>query len=227
MKRLLLLCAIALPALLHAQNVPYGLSVDRDGVQAEQTVQVSVHFGAASRWCGLRVDLGDGDVRDIVVDTFPLTLAKQYAAAGRYVLRAQGRFVARGLSSALACDGAPRTLTLVVGEQGGAQPRRDDGRAREQRKRDEERDREQRKHDAERAREQQQREAERDRERTSRQRERDRDREQDGREQDRDDRRDTPKRDPGAASVPAPQANPPRAPTPPASRPRDGTLKVF
>ena len=192
MKRLLLLCAFQLSAVLHAQTVPYGLSVDINPVQAEQPVQVAVNFGAASRWCGLRVDLGDGDVRDIVVENFPLTLTKQYAAAGRYALRAQGRFVARGLSSAFACDGAPRALTLVVGERGSEQRKRDDESAREQQKR----------------------EAELARERAKRERERD---------------RDTPKRDRGVANVPAPapEATPPRAPAPPASRPRDGSLKVF
>ena len=211
MKRLLLLCAFELSTVLHAQTVPYGLSVDSNPVQAEQPVQVAVNFGAASRWCGLRVDLGDGDVRDIVVEDFPMTLTKQYATAGRYVLRAQGRFVARGLGSAFACDGAPRTLTLVVGERGS-----------EQRKRDNEMDREQRKRDEERVREQEKREAELARERAKREQERDRDRE-------RKDGRDTPKRDRGVSNVPvpAPEATPPRAPAPPASRPRDGSLKVF
>ena len=211
MKRLLLLCAFELSTVLHAQTVPYGLSVDSNPVQAEQPVQVAVNFGAASRWCGLRVDLGDGDVRDIVVEDFPMTLTKQYATAGRYVLRAQGRFVARGLGSAFACDGAPRTLTLVVGERGS-----------EQRKRDNEMDREQRKRDEERVREQEKREAELARERAKREQEPDRDRE-------RKDGRDTPKRDRGVSNVPvpAPEATPPRVPAPPASRPRDGSLKVF
>lgn len=209
MKRLLLLCTFGLSTVLHAQTVPYGLSVDSNPVQAEQPVQVAVNFGAASRWCGLRVDLGDGDVRDIIVEDFPMTLTKQYAAAGRYVLRAQGRFVARGLGSAFACDGAPRSLTLVVGERGS-----------EQLKRDNEKDREQRKRDDERVREQDKRETELARERAKREQERDRDRE-------RKDDRDMPKRDRGVSNVPAPEATPPRAPAPSASRPRDGSLKVF
>ena len=211
MKRLLLLCAFQLSAVLHAQTVPYGLSVDSNPVRAEQPVQVAVNFGAASRWCGLRVDLGDGDLRDIVVEDFPMTLTKQYATAGRYVLRAQGRFVARGIGSAFACNGAPRALTLVVVERGGEQRKRDDERVREQQKRDDER-----------VREQQKREAELARERAKRGLERDRDRE-------RKDDRDTPKRDQGVANVPvpAPETTPPRAPAPSASRPRDGSLKVF
>lgn len=207
MKKLLLLIAIALPGLLHAQSVPYGLSVDRDRIQTEQPVRVVVNFGAASRWCGLRVDFGDGDVRDIVVDDFPLILTKHYASAGRYVLRAQGRFVAQGISSALGCDGAPRALTLVVGERGSEQQKRDDERAREQRKRD-----------AATAREQEKREAELARERAKGEREREREL-----------RRDAPKRDRGVANVPAPAPAEtlPRVPAPPERKPLDGTLKVF
>jgi hypothetical protein len=261
MKPSLLLCAIALSGALHAQTAPYGLSVDRNPAQADQPVQVVVNFGAASRWCGLRVELGDGEVRDFVVENFPLTLTKHYAAEGRYVLRAQGRFVARGLSTGLACDGAPRTLTLVVEARGSAPTGRVDERAREQRKRDDERAREQQKRDAEQARERAKRERERERDRQQgddqdddRNDNRDVRRDRDARDargdrgdrgdrdagrdrDDRDGRRDTTQRDRGVAGVPPPAATPPRSPSttpasapvpaPAASRPRDGTLKVF
>ena len=62
MKRLLLLTAgLALPYLLFAQ-APSGVSLDRDRLLVGETVTVVVNFEAASRWCGLRVDLGDGSV---------------------------------------------------------------------------------------------------------------------------------------------------------------------
>lgn len=138
MKHLSLLAALMLPAGLHAQAVPYGLSVDRDNVRVQQTVRVVVNFEAASRWCGLRVDMGDGDVRDILVEDFPLTLTKQYLAPGRYVLRAQGRFMPRGITSALGCDGSARAVTVTVDEGGGERRKRDAEQARERAKRDRE-----------------------------------------------------------------------------------------
>ncbi|MDP9932878.1 hypothetical protein [Variovorax paradoxus] len=115
MKKRLLIVALVLPGWLYAQ-VPYGLSVDRDSAQPQQAIKVTVNFEAASRWCGLRVDLGDGDVRDLLVDNFPLTLSKPYDTPGRYVLRAEGRFVLRGLTSALGCAGKARAVTVSVGE---------------------------------------------------------------------------------------------------------------
>jgi hypothetical protein len=180
MKRLQYLLVVALPGLLQAQPVPYGLSVDRDHVRIAQPVEVVVNFGAASPWCGLRVELGDGDVREILVEDFPLRLTKQYAAAGRYVVRAEGRFVARGIQSAPGCVGAPRALMVVVGDDMSNAPAyRPDAVERRNREREE--------------------------------------------------RRDVPNRDPGIAADRAPMTVPtaPRAAAPAASRPRDGTLKVF
>ena len=200
MKHALLLAAAALlPGSLQAQPAPYGLTVDRDTVRVQQAVKVVVNFEAASRWCGLRVDLGDGDVRDIVVEDFPLTLSKQYAAPGRYVLRAQGRFMPRGITSALGCDGSARAVTVTVDEAGNEGRKRDAETTREQRKRDEELAREQRKRDAEQARERDKR--------------------------DREDRRAAPGRD--ARPTPAPAPSPTPVPAAPASKPRDGTFKVF
>ena len=207
MNRFLLVVCIALPGLLpglmHAQAVPYGLSVDRDRLQTQQTVKVVVNFEAADRWCGLRVDLGDGDVRDIVVEDFPLTITKQYGAAGRYVLRAQGRSLARGLKSAQGCAGAARALTVVVSDPGSDPPgpRPDAVGKAEQRQREVQR--EQAKRDAELARERDKR--------------------------DREDRRDSPKRDPDIAvgPEPVPAAIPRRPPAPVASKPRDRTLEMF
>mgnify|MGYP000208580637 FL=1 len=218
MNRLLCVVGLALPGLLpgllHAQAVPYGLSVDRDRLQTQQPVEVVVNFEAADRWCGLRVDMGDGDVRDILVEDFPLTITKQYAAAGRYVLRAQGRSMARGLRSALGCAGASRAVTVVVSDPGSDPPgsRPDAVSKAEQRQREAQREQDQR--DAELAREQLKRDAELARERGKR---------------DREDRRDSPKRDPDIAVGPAPvpAATPRRPPAPGANGPRDRTLEAF
>jgi hypothetical protein len=214
MNRLSCLIGIALPGLLHAQPVPYGLSVDRDHVRIRQPVEVVVNFGAASRWCGLRVDLGDGDVRDILVDDFPLVLRKPYAAAGRYVVRAEGRFVLRGIQSAPGCVGAARALTVVVGEaRSNAPGSRPDAATNDEPRTREDRDERDRRR-AEAARDRQRRDADLALERGERESEA---------------RREAPNPDVGRVPVPAavPAATPPRVPAAAASRPRDRTLQVF
>ena len=217
MKRLLLLVGIAWSGLLHAQPAPFGLSVDRNNVRIQQPVKVLFNYGSEGVWCGLRIDLGDGDVRDLLLDGLPLTLTKQYAAAGRYVLRAQGHFVARGIQSALGCGVAARSLTVVVGERAvdAPDPGSVAGSKGEEGQREAQRERE--KADAEAAREQRKRDAELARERGKREREL---------------RRETPKsdaRDARDATVPAPvpPATLPRSPAPASGKPRDVTLRVF
>ena len=214
MKRLLLLVGIAWSGLLHAQPVPFGLSVDRNNVRVQQPVKVLFNYGSEGLWCGLRIDLGDGDVRDLLLDGLPLTLTKQYAAAGRYVLRAQGHFVARGIQSALGCSVAARSLTVVVGERAvdAPDPGSVAGSKGEEGQREAQRERE--KADAEAAREQRKRDAELARERGKREREL---------------RRETPDSDARDATVtaPVPPATLPRSPAPASSKPRDVTLKVF
>ena len=225
MKRILLLVGIAWSGWLHAQPEPFGLSVDRNQVRIQQPVKVLVNYGDEGLWCGLRIDLGDGDVRDLLLDGLPLTLTKQYAAAGRYVLRAQGHFVARGVKSALGCGVAARSLTVVVGERAvdapdpgsatgsrGGQGQREARRERDQLGAEFAREREEA--DAQAAREQRKRDAELARERDKREQEL---------------RRETPNRDARVANVPAPvpPAPLPPGPAPAASKPRDGTLKVF
>ena len=116
MKRLLLTAALALPHLLLLAQAPSGVSLDRNRPLVGETVTVVVNFEAATRWCGLRVDLGDGDVRDVRVEDFPLTLSKQYASTGRYVIRAAGRALPRGLLSVLRCTGRARAAALEVVE---------------------------------------------------------------------------------------------------------------
>ena len=214
MKRLLLLVGIAWSGLLHAQPAPFGLSVDRNNVRIQQPVKVLFNYGSEGVWCGLRIDLGDGDVRDLLLDGLPLTLTKQYAAAGRYVLRAQGHFVARGIQSAPGCGVAARSLTVVVGERAvdAPDPGSVAGSKGEEGQREAQRERE--KADAEAAREQRKRDAELARERGKR---------------DRELRRETPNSDARDATVPAPvpPATLPRSPAPASGKSRDVTLRVF
>ena len=224
MKRLLLTAGLVLPHLLFAQ-APSGVSLDRDRPLVGETVTVVVNFEAATRWCGLRVDLGDGDVRDLKVEDFPLTLTKQYASTGRYVIRAAGRALPRGLLSVLPCTGRARTAALEVVEA-----RRDEPLPPRQEnlqgnsvdpKELEKKDDERRKQSERRERERQKQERKREREKRDQAEERERARRAD------EAVRQPPARQaaPATPPHPAPRRAPPPAPA--ASKPLDGSLKVF
>lgn len=115
--------SIALPALVGAQaGAPSGISVDRQPARAGEPLRVTVNFEAASSLCGLRVDFGDGDVRHVVAERFPLSFLKHYVSPGRYLIRAEGRGLLQGLQSAFGCAGAPRTLSLQVVGSGSTPP---------------------------------------------------------------------------------------------------------
>lgn len=81
-----------------------------------QVVSVDVQFTPVSggTWCGLRLDFGDGEVREIRVDKNSINATKQYAQPGRYTLRVEGKNVIRGLKSAASCGGSPRIATLNI-----------------------------------------------------------------------------------------------------------------
>ena len=223
MKRLLLTAGFALPHLLFAQ-APSGVSLDRDRPLVGDTVTVVVNFEAATRWCGLRVDLGDGDVRDVKVEDFPLTLTKQYASTGRYVIRAAGRALPRGLLSVLPCTGRARTAALEVVEarrDESLSPRQEDLQGngvdlKELEKKEDERQMQERKREDKdkREREREKRDQAEERERARRTSEA---------------VRQPPARQaaPATPPHPAPRRAPPPAPAPAPSKPLDGSLKVF
>ena len=228
MKRLLLTAGLALPALLFAQ-APSGVSLDRDRLLVGDTVTVVVNFEAATRWCGLRVDFGDGDIRDEKVEDFPVTLTKQYASAGRYVVRATGRAVPRGLLSVLPCTGRPRTAALEVVQARRDEPpapRRDDGvEPKEIEKKERERQRRAEKREREEQTQERRREQKSEREREQRdQRERER---RERAERAVEANRRPPAREAASATTPHPVQRRAPVPVPAASKPLDGSLKVF
>ena len=232
MKRFLLTATLALPHLLFAQ-APSGVSLDRDRLLVGETVTVVVNFEAATRWCGLRVDFGDGDVRDVKVEDFPLTLTKQYPSAGRYVIRAAGRAVPRGLLSVLPCTGRPRTATLEVAFGRRYEPPRqsdlqgDGVDLKETQKNEHERQKQAEKRGREQYQQERKREQKDEREREQRDQREQRERTRRAGEA----VRRPPAREAASAAVPVPAKPrtppPPPAPAPAASKPRDGSLKVF
>lgn len=124
MRRLVIAAALMLPLCAVAQG-PTGILLEPGGAVVNEPVKVVIDFAAAQRWCGLRVDFGDGDVSDVLVQDFPLTIIRRYAAPGRYVVRAEGRLLLRGMASSPACTGAKRNAVITVAEsQRDAQPSR-------------------------------------------------------------------------------------------------------
>ena len=232
MKRLLLTASLALPALLFAQ-APSGVSLDRDRLVVGATVTVVVNFEAATRWCGLRVDLGDGDVRDVKVEDFPLTLTKQYASTGRYVIRAAGRALPRGLLSVLPCAGRARTAALEVVEaqrDESPSPRQEELQGngvdlKELEKKENERRKHAEKHERERQKQERKREDKDKREHEKRDQAEERERARRAS----DAVRPPPARQAAPATPPPPAQRraPAPAPAPAPSKPLDGSLKVF
>ncbi len=69
--------------------------------------------------CGLSIEFGDGRAQSIRVgsegyQSLPLRLTHRYTVTGEYTVRLSGRYMSRGLRSAVPCEGAPIALTVKV-----------------------------------------------------------------------------------------------------------------
>ena len=115
--KLLLSAALALlPQWVSAQQL-LGVTTQNSRVNVGEPVHLVLDFKAQGLiWCGLRVDFGDGEAREIRVEHSPLTLTKQYRAAGRYDFRAEGKFLPRGLKFALPCMGDAQSVSVMVAD---------------------------------------------------------------------------------------------------------------
>jgi len=117
-------------ALLGQTLVELRLSRAEARVGEEVVVSLVLRSGGLAPWCGLRVELGDGQTRDLRIGMngdadLTSSLAVRHAAAGTYTVRATGRALLRGLRSAPACDGGSLSAMLRVHDPGASlQPRR-------------------------------------------------------------------------------------------------------
>lgn len=119
--RLVLVCSIFLvTANTYAQEIS-SISVENGGVSVGGTVLITVNLDTANvqnQYCGMEVDFGDGDTDKIRVGTgsndIPLKINHKYSASGKYVVRAKGIFIAKGLKSAGACSGKAKTLITIL-----------------------------------------------------------------------------------------------------------------
>lgn len=71
-----------------------GITLDPNPAKAGQPVRITVTGDtAASVYCGLKIGFGDGTDERVVVgekEPFPKTVTHSYAAAGKYIVRADG-----------------------------------------------------------------------------------------------------------------------------------------
>jgi hypothetical protein len=100
-------------------------SIDfRSGKQLEMgsISEMVIHFDQAAggtNWCGLQVRWGDGNERSLRIGddqfkTSPAIVPHTFTQAGNFRVEVEGRPMIRGLKSAMACDGRPAPLSVVV-----------------------------------------------------------------------------------------------------------------
>lgn len=67
-------------------------------------------------WCGLNIRFGDGAATDKRVEDVgrPISVTHTYATPGTYQINVEGKTMFRGLSTANACEGGAKTVTVTV-----------------------------------------------------------------------------------------------------------------
>ncbi len=108
----------ALPLPCAAQTISEVL-VQKSPIQIGGEVVVTVNFLGEKNKCGLRIDFGNGEQRDIRIGNngdrdFPLLLSHRYPAAGNFTIRVSGASLTRGFNSVSACAGVERTAQVIV-----------------------------------------------------------------------------------------------------------------
>jgi len=125
MKKSILVSAVALTLAsspVWAQTIK---SVDfRSGKQLDMgsISELVIHFdqgAGGTNWCGLHVRWGDGNERSLRIGddqfkTSPAIVRHTYTQAGNFRIEVEGRTMVRGLRSAVACDGRPAPVNVVV-----------------------------------------------------------------------------------------------------------------
>lgn len=95
------------------------LHLSRAEVKVSEEVVIGVDLRRAGSviWCGLRIEVGDGSVRDLRVGLngeadLSVRLPVRYPRSGSYTVRVSGVPLIRGLRSAAPCEGGARAVVL-------------------------------------------------------------------------------------------------------------------
>ncbi len=102
-----------LPAGLASAQAIGDISFDSAPASANQPVKIIIRSEGTASGCGLEVNLGDGNVRNVRADEFPVTVEHTYADSGQFSISVTGKFLVRGLRSLPACQGQ-KTVRLAV-----------------------------------------------------------------------------------------------------------------
>lgn len=97
------------------------LVIEPSPATANQTVRIVINSRTPAVDCGLEVSLGDGTVRQLRGETFPLTVEHVYSREGIYAIAVTGRAMLRGLRSLLPCQGTQTMALQVSGQTGSIQ----------------------------------------------------------------------------------------------------------
>jgi hypothetical protein len=123
---LLLVVAFLHPHAVMAQDIKE-LTVGQTKVFSGMEVPITVEFdvGNSSKYCGLGMQFGDGNSREVRAglngdQDFPLKVTHTYANPGIYTISVSGKYVSRGFKSAEACGGTSRQVAVTVVDQASA-----------------------------------------------------------------------------------------------------------
>lgn len=115
----LLMTGLGLAITSHAQTLQR-IEIDPVEPGTNTSITVLVHYAPGEpNWCGFSLDLGNGQTQSIRIghdqDTSsPIRRTVVFNNPGNYTIRAEGRFLSRGLRSANACAGNPAPLSVAV-----------------------------------------------------------------------------------------------------------------
>lgn len=107
---------IFLPAGLASAQVIGDISFGSSPAVVNQPVKIIIRSEGAAAGCGLEVNLGDGNVRNVRAEEFPATLEHTYVDSGQFSISVTGKFLVRGLRSVPACQGQKTVRLSVQGD---------------------------------------------------------------------------------------------------------------
>jgi hypothetical protein len=113
---LLLVLIFNLPKANGQELKSLSLENNNASIQSETVLLINV-TPSDPNFCGMRIEWGDGEGQDFRYEkasSEPIKFAKRYVRPGDYTVSVKGKYLSRGLKSALACKGANLTLPIKV-----------------------------------------------------------------------------------------------------------------
>ena len=92
------------------------LENNNPSIQSETVLLINV-TPSDPNFCGMRIEWGDGEGQDFRYEkaiSEPIKFTKKYVRPGDYTVSVKGKYLSRGLKSAVACKGKNLTLPIKV-----------------------------------------------------------------------------------------------------------------